>query len=130
MKSESDFEGRAGGTDFGEGRRELERVPKNADIPASGLIISESRHALGFSGELRNASSKFHLVISGHSRWQAGGRNYFLGPDTLFHIPAGQTYHQSDLSNDPVTVYCVHYRTELLSPALNSQLIAMGMLSL
>ena len=29
-----------------------------------------------------------------------------------------------------MTVYCVHYRTDLLSPALNSQLIALGMLRL
>ncbi|HEX4122280.1 MAG TPA: beta-N-acetylglucosaminidase domain-containing protein [Verrucomicrobiae bacterium] len=109
---------------------EFEKSPKNAAIPPCGLIVSESRHAVGFSGELRNTSSKFHLVISGHSRWDGGGRSYFLGPDTLFHIPAGQTYHQSDLPENPVSVYCVHYRTDLLSPALNSQLVAMGMLSL
>jgi hypothetical protein len=39
-------------------------------------------------------------------------------------------YRQSDLPDDPVTVYCMHYQTELLSPALNSQLIASGMLAL
>src|ERR1017187_6807959 len=99
------------------GDNRLEKGPKRAAIPACGLIVSESRHAAGFSGELRDASSKFHLVIAGHSRWEGGGRSYFLGPDTLFHIPAGQTYHQSDLPGDPVTVYCVHYRTDLLSPA-------------
>lgn len=130
MKRVSDFKLPPGKADLDDGHHELEKIPKNADIPPCGLVISESRHAAGFSGELRNASSKFHLVISGHSRWEGGGRSYLLAPDTLFHIPAGQTYHQSDLSDDPVTVYCVHYRTDLLSPALNSQLIALGMLSL
>src|SRR5665213_3084028 len=120
----------AGKKEIGSGQDHLEKKPKSAVMPACGLIVSESCHAAGFSGESREASSKFHLVIAGHSRWEAGGRRYFLGPDTLLHIPAGQACHQYDLPDDPVTVYCAHYRTELLSPALNSQLIAMGMLSL
>jgi AraC family L-rhamnose operon regulatory protein RhaS len=130
MKCVSDFNLSPGKADLPRGQGEFEKSPKDAIIPSCGLLVSESRHAAGFSGEIRGASSKFHLVIAGHSRWEGGGRSYFLGPDSLFHIPAGQTYHQSDLPNDPVTVYCVHYRTELLSPALNSQLIALGMLSL
>lgn len=130
MKHDSDPNVRGSPGDLGIGQDDLETGPKNAAIPACGVIVSESRHAVGFSGESREASSKFHLVISGHSRWEGGGRSYFLGPDTLFHIPADQTYHQSDLPGDPVTVYCVHYRTDLLSPALNSQLIELGMLRL
>ncbi|EEF63027.1 beta-N-acetylglucosaminidase domain-containing protein [Pedosphaera parvula] len=109
---------------------ELERTPKKAVIPASGLLVFESHHAPGFSGQAKDTSSKFHLVIAGHSRWEGGGRRYFLGPDTLIHIPAGQAYSQADLPNDPVTVYGVHYRTELLSAALSSQLTALGMLSI
>src|ERR1700733_7841876 len=130
MKRGSDSNLSPGKKDLSEGRDGYEESPRNPAVPACGLTVYESRHAIGFSGESRDAFSKFHLVVAGHSRWEGGGRSYFLGPDTLFHIPAGQTYHQADLPNDPVTVYCVHYRTELLSPALNSQLIAMGMLSL
>jgi AraC-like DNA-binding protein len=116
--------------DLEDGRNEFEKSPQNAAIPACGLIVSENRHAVGFSGELRNASSRFYLVIAGHSRWEGGGRSFLLGPDTLVHVPGGQTHHQSDLPDDPVTVYCAHYRAELLSPALNSQLSALGMFSL
>jgi len=130
MKPGSDSNLRPRNRDLDDVHDEFEKSPKNAAIAPCGLTVSESRHAVGFAGELRNASSKFHLVIAGHSRWEGGGRSYFLGPDSLFHIPAGQTYHQADLPNDPVTVYCVYYRTELLSPDLNSQLIALGMLSL
>jgi AraC-like DNA-binding protein len=130
MKRAFDSNLRPGKRNLGEEQDDVEKNPKNAIIPACGLIVSESRHAVGFSGELRSASSKFLLVIAGHSRWEGGGRSYFLGPDTLLHIPAGQTYHQADLPDDPVTVYGVHYRTDLLSPALSSQMMALGMLSL
>jgi AraC-like DNA-binding protein len=127
MKRGSDSKLTPGKGDLGDGQG---GIGKSTDIPACGLIVSESRHADGFSGEMRDASAKFHLVIAGRSRWEGGGKSYFLGPDTLLHIPAGQAYHQADLPDDPVTVYCVHYRTKLLSPSLNTQLIALGMFSL
>jgi AraC-like DNA-binding protein len=111
-------------------REGKEKGPQNAGIPPCGLVVSESRRAAGFSREFRESSSKFYLIVAGHSRWEGSGRSYFLGPDTLFHIPTGQTCRQSDLPDDPVTVYCVHYQPSLLSAALNSQLLTQGMLSL
>ena len=104
--------------------------PLGVVIPDCGLVVFESRPVPGHAGQVKGAGSRFYLGITGHSRWEGGGRSYFLGPDTLFHIPAGQTYHQSDLPDDPSTVYFMHYRTDLLSPALNSQLISLGMLRL
>ena len=104
--------------------------PTGVVIPDCGLVVLENRQAPGHSGQIGKGCSRFSLVITGHSRLEGGGRSYFLGPNTLFHIPAGQTYHQSDLPNDPVTMYCVYYRTDLLSPGLNSQLIALGILRL
>ncbi|HVV01269.1 MAG TPA: beta-N-acetylglucosaminidase domain-containing protein, partial [Verrucomicrobiae bacterium] len=99
-------------------------------IPACGLVMSESHHAPGFSGKIKDTAARFHLVISGHSHWEGAGRHYFLGPDTLLHVPAGQEHSQVDSQNDPVTVFGVHYRPEMLSVALRSQLTALGMLSL
>jgi AraC-like DNA-binding protein/mannose-6-phosphate isomerase-like protein (cupin superfamily) len=109
---------------------EIEKSPKQIVLPACGLMVSESRHAPGYSGQVKDTASRFHLVIAGHSHWEGGGRHYFLGPDTLLHVPAGQAHSQVDSPNDPVTVFGVHYRPEMLSAALGSQLTALGMLSL
>ncbi len=114
----------------GESEPQLEKIPKNIVLPGHGLVVFESRRVAGFSATVKDAASKFYLVISGHSRWEGEGRRYFLGPDTLIFIPSGQAHSQVDLPNDPVTVYGVHYRPELLTSALASQLTALGMLAL
>ena len=69
-------------------------------------------------------------MISGHAQWEVGGRRYSTGPDTLCHIPAGQTYYLETRANDSVLAYVVRYRSELLSPAFSAQMAALGMLSL
>lgn len=109
---------------------ELESSPRSIAVPDMGLIVYESRHSPGFSGPVKGAAAMFHLVVAGHSRWESGGRCHFLEPNSLVHTPAGLAYSQVDLPNDPVIVYGVQYRTELLGSAIASQLTAFGMLSL
>ena len=101
-----------------------------AVIPACGLAVSESRQAPGRSDELENACSKFLLVLSGQARWECGGRRHMLGPDTVCHIPAGLRYCQETLPSSQFLAYAIHYRPELLSPGLGSQLAALGMVPL
>jgi AraC-like DNA-binding protein len=109
---------------------ELVTSPKRVLMPESGLVVFESRHAPGFFGELKDEYAKFHLVISGRARWESCGRAYSVGPDTLFHIAAGVPHRQRDLSGEPVTLYAIHYRPELLAPSLSRELSRLGMLPL
>jgi AraC-like DNA-binding protein len=96
-------------------------------IPSCGLVVSESRQAPGRSDEIEEAGSKFLLVVSGQARWECGARRHMLGPDTVCHIPAGLRYCQETLPSAPFLAYTIHYRPELLSPGIGSQLAALGM---
>jgi AraC-like DNA-binding protein len=102
-------------------------IEPRAVIPACGLVVSESRLAPGRSDELENACSKFFLVVSGQARWECGARRHMLGPDTVCHMPAGLKYCQETLPSSPFLAYAIHYRPELLSPGIGSQLAAQGM---
>src|SRR5579872_5943901 len=104
--------------------------PKQVAMPDFGVVVYESKHAPGFVGELKDNYAKFHLVIAGHARWESGGRSHLLGPNTLTHISPGVPHRQHDLPNDPVTLYGIHYRPELLSPELSDALGSSGLLSL
>jgi AraC family L-rhamnose operon regulatory protein RhaS len=53
-----------------------------------------------------------------------------VGPDTLFHIAAGVPHRQRDLPGEPVTLYAIHYRPDLLAPVLAGDLSRLGMLPL
>lgn len=96
-------------------------------IPGCGLGISEIRQAPGRSDESEKACSKFLLVLSGQARWECGARRYMLGSDTVCHIPAGLKYAQETLPGSPLLGYTIHYRPQLLSPGVGSQLAALGM---
>src|SRR5437016_6439932 len=98
-------------------------------IPACGVAVFESRHACGRSGEIKDIYPKFFLVISGHAQCEVGGRRYSMGPDTLCHIPARQGHYQETRANESVLTYVIRYRSDLLSSAINSQLTALGMIS-
>ncbi len=99
-------------------------------MPAFGVVVFERRHAGGMADQLTDTFSRFYLVVSGHARWQSGSRRYLLGPDTLCHIPAGQASSQETLPNEPVTVYAIRYRPDLLSAGVSGQFSALGMLPL
>jgi len=110
--------------------------PTPGETPASGkatpgrISVFSGRPSSALSVEGDNACSKFLLVVTGHARWEGGGRRYLLGPDTLLHVPAGQAPRHEDLPNDPVMFYVLQYRPELLAPELRDKLAAVGILPL
>ncbi len=98
-------------------------------VPACGLVVFEKRRAAGLSADLADRDSRFSLVLSGQARCESGDRRYVLGPDTLCHVPAGKVVRHEILPHDPVTVYVIRYRPELLS-AVGGPLNALGVLPL
>jgi AraC-like DNA-binding protein/mannose-6-phosphate isomerase-like protein (cupin superfamily) len=112
------------------GAESLVASPKRVAMPDFGLVVSESRHAPGFSGRLRDDYSKFHLIIAGQAVWEHAGRTFSVGPDTLFHIPTGLPHSQRDLPHNPVILYFIHYKPALLTKNLRDRLAALGMLAL
>lgn len=104
--------------------------PKRVPMPDWGLVVFEARHAPGFFGELKDAYAKFHLLIAGRALWESGERKYPVQADNLFHIAAQVPHRQRDLPGQPVTLYAVHYRPELLRPELTRELAEAGMLPL
>lgn len=109
---------------------QLVASPKRVAMPDFGLVVSESRHAPGFAGQLRDNYSKFHLIIAGRATWQGGGRSFSIGPDTLFHIPAGLEHSQKDWPQDPVILYFIHYKPSILTSDLTDRLSSLGMLAI
>lgn len=95
-------------------------------LPPHGIVVCESRQSPGHVDHCQEDCSSFFLMIAGHARWQCGGRQYLLGPDTVCHIPAGQVYSQETPSHTPVVTYALHYRPELLAASIRGQLNALG----
>lgn len=113
-----------------EPKDDLTRSPKRVPMPECGIVVFESRHGPGFFGELKDSYAKFHLLIAGRALWESGGDEYTVSADTLFHIPAQVPHRQRDLPGQPVTLYAIHYRPELLRPELYRELSAVDMLPL
>jgi AraC-like DNA-binding protein len=109
---------------------ELNKSPKRVPMPDWGLVVFEARHAPGFFGEMTDPYAKFHLLIAGRALWESEGRQYSVAADTLFHIAAQVPHRQRDLPGQPVTLYAIHYRPELLRPELTHELAVTGMLPL
>ena len=104
--------------------------PKRVPMPDWGLVVFEARHAPGFYGELKDPYAKFHLAIAGRALWESEGRKYTVATDTLFHIAPQVPQRQRDLPGQPVTLYAIHYRPELLRPEIARELFVPGMLPL
>ncbi len=109
---------------------DLNFSPKRVPMPELGIVVFEARHGPGFFGELKDAYAKFHLLIAGRALWESDGRQYAVAADTLFHIAAQVPHRQRDLPGQPVTLYAIHYRPELLRPELSRELSRRGMLPL
>jgi len=109
---------------------ELNSSPKRVPMPEWGLVVFEARHAPGFFGEMNDVYAKFHLLIAGSALWESGGRQYPVSSDNLFHIASHVPHRQRDLPGQPVTLYAIHYRPELLRPELTRALADVGMLPL
>lgn len=110
--------------------QELNTSPKRVPMPEWGMVIFEARHAPGFFGEMKDSYAKFHLLIAGRALWEGDSRRYIVSADNLFHIAAEVPHRQRDLQGQPVTLYAIHYRPELLRGELAGELAAAGMLPL
>ncbi len=109
--------------------RQVQEPPRGA-IPGCGVVVFENRHNPGRSSEMDDPCPRFYFVISGQAQWEVGGRRFLLGPDTFCHIPAGRNYYEEIRANEPVLAYVLRYRSELLGPALSTQLAGLGLLPL
>ncbi len=109
---------------------DLNASPKRVPLPDWGLVVFEARHAPGFFGELKDTYAKFHLLIAGRALWESGAQQYQVSSDNLFHIAARVPHRQRDLPGQPVTLYGIHYRPELLRADLTRELAAARMLPL
>ena len=99
-------------------------------MPDWGFVVFEARHAPGFFGELKDTYAKFHLAIASRALWESEGRKYKVATDMLFHIAPQVPHRQRDLPGQPVTLYAIHYRPELLRPEIARELFVPGMLPL
>lgn len=109
---------------------DFNKSPKRVALPACGIVVFEARHAPGFFGELKDDYAKFCLVIAGRALWESGGQQYTVATNTFFHIAAQVPHCQRDLPGQPVTLYTIHYRPELLRPEITRELKAAGTLPL
>jgi AraC-like DNA-binding protein len=109
---------------------DFNKSPKRVAVPEWGVVVFEARHAPGFFGELKDAYAKFCLLIAGRALWESSGQSYTVAANTLFHVAAHVPHRQRDLTGQPVTLYTIHYRPELLRPELTRELAAAGMLPL
>lgn len=101
--------------------------PRPAVIPAHGAVVLESRHAPHFSGELCDDYAKFHLIIAGRAVWERDGTTCVVSPGTLAYISANVAHRQRDLPGEPVTLYFIHVRPELLPATTYATLTQSGM---
>lgn len=109
---------------------EFNMSPKRVPMPDWGVVVFEARHAPGFFGELKDAYAKFCLLIAGRALWESGGQRYAVAANTFFHIAAQVPHRQRDLAGQPLTLYTIHYRPELLRPELTRELTAISVLPL
>lgn len=104
---------------------ELVTRPKVVPMPDFGVCVFESRHGPGFiAPKLQDEFSKFLLVISGQARWDGDGKMYLVGANSLVHVPRGILHRQEDVPSDPVTLFAIHYRPEVLSAPFARELDA------
>ncbi len=101
-----------------------------AESGQAGVVVLESRQSPGSSEQPKDVFARFFLVVSGKASWECGQRRYLLGPVTLCHVPAGLAVQQQTINKEEVLAYVIRYRPELLSPALGSQLAALGLVPL
>lgn len=108
----------------------LTKSPRRVPMPECGVVVFESRHAPGFVGELRDAYAKFHLVIAGRARWECEQQLHPVAANQLVHIVSQVPHRQEDLPGDPVTLYAIHYRPDVLSPELVEALAQASLLAI
>lgn len=101
-----------------------------AAVAKPEVALVESRQTPGRMDQPKEEYSRFFLVISGNARWQCGERRYMLGPEMLFHVPAGLAFEQEIMPNQDVLAYVLQYKPAIFSPALTNQLTDLGMVQI
>src|ERR1051325_5126016 len=104
--------------------------PKVVPVPDFGVAVFESRHAPGFVGHLQDDFSKFLLIIGGSAQWETADQRITVATDSLVHILAGLGHRQQDSAFDPVVLYAIHYRSDVLPEFLRQNLAVRKLLHL
>ena len=109
---------------------ELSARPKYAPIPEFGVVVLESRHSPKWSapGWFDEDFNKFILLVSGAVRLQTRTQQYHLGPRSFCHVPAHSPHFFQDRPGDPVVLYVVHYRPQVLPDSLGEALASVPVL--
>lgn len=108
----------------------LTKSPRRIPMPDCGVVVFESRHAPGFVGDLQDSYAKFHLVVAGRARWECEQQLHPVSANQLVHIVSQVPHHQEDLPGDPVTLYAIHYRPDVLSAELVDALAQASLLAI
>ena len=103
---------------------ELTSRPKYVSIPEFGVVVLESRHAANWSGPacFNEDFNKFLFVVSGAVQLCTPEKTWNLRKDSLVHVTAHTKHTNKDISAEPVVVYVIHYRGEILPAALSTTL--------
>lgn len=110
--------------------REFLPIAVTAAAIGEALAVAETRQTSGKIEQPLDGYSRFFLVLSGNAHWQCADRRLLLGPETLCHVPAGLAFRQEIMPNQEVLAYVLRYKPEIISPAMASQLAALGMVRL
>ena len=99
---------------------ELTSRPKYVSIPEFGVVVLESRHAANWSGPawFNEDFNKFLFVISGAVQLRTPEKTWNLHRDSLVHVTAHTKHSNADISAEPVVIYVIHYREQILPAAL------------
>jgi AraC family L-rhamnose operon regulatory protein RhaS len=105
---------------------ELVKHPKKVFMPEFGVAAYESRHAMGFVGDVQEKHAQFYLVISGKGRWDGGNCSFRLERNCLLHVPAQVRILQEDDPSEPITAFGIHYQPHVLPQFLSDEMRRLG----
>jgi AraC-like DNA-binding protein/mannose-6-phosphate isomerase-like protein (cupin superfamily) len=102
----------------------------SARVAEPGVVVFESHDGPEPSSRQEDGCARFFLLVSGHLKLEVGSRQQMLGPDTVYHVPAGSAFHQSMTAKENSLTYVIRYRPELLPKELESNLTKPGMVTI
>jgi AraC family L-rhamnose operon regulatory protein RhaS len=105
---------------------ELVKRPKKVLMPDFGVAAYESRHDVGFVGDVQEKHAQFYLVISGKGRWQGGHGTFRLERNCLLHVPEQVRMLQEDDPGEPITAFGIHYQPHVLPQFLSEEMRRLG----
>src|SRR5436190_10561570 len=105
---------------------ELVKRPKKVLMPDFGVAAYESRHDVGFVGDVQEKHAQFYLVISGKGRWQGSHGTFRLERNCLLHVPEQVRLLQEDDPGEPITAFGIHYQPHVLAQFLSEEMKRLG----